>query len=85
MHHKDDDPKAKPAEEDPAMQLEDPNHVLDKVRARGLGRGETDKPQPYEMTEWDKTFTADMDQGACTCVGGQGLVRHVDSLRRDDL
>lgn len=31
----------------PEDEIDDPNHVLDK---------------PYEMTDWDKTFTANMDQ-----------------------
>lgn len=47
MTEKDKNPPPKPptAEEDPAMQLEDPNHVLDK---------------PYQMTDYDTNFTKDM-------------------------
>lgn len=43
--HKNPPPKPPTAEEDPAMELEDPNHVLDK---------------PYQMTEKDTDFTKDM-------------------------
>lgn len=51
MHETDDprDESEKKEEEDPALKLDDPNHVLDK---------------PYPLTEWDTQYLTDLDQGA---------------------
>lgn len=47
--HDRDEPEPKPVEEDPALKLDDPGHVLDK---------------PYPLTAWDQAFLAPLDQAA---------------------